>query len=140
LSGQAINIARTTAAHAASYPLTSRFGITHGHAVGLVLSPLFELNAAVTESSLQDERGLAFVQAIMRELLDVLGVESAREAKTMFLQLLQRVHLSHHLSDLGVTRDQLETIAQSGISSARATNNPRRIERKDLQSLYEAIF
>ena len=35
LAGRAINVAQTTAAHAASYPLTSYFGIPHGHAVAL---------------------------------------------------------------------------------------------------------
>lgn len=37
LAGQAINIARTTAAHAMSYRLTSIFGIAHGHAAFICL-------------------------------------------------------------------------------------------------------
>lgn len=35
LAGQAINITRTTAPHAMSYTLTSKFGYPHGHAVAL---------------------------------------------------------------------------------------------------------
>lgn len=140
LSGQAINIARTTAAHAASYPLTSAFGITHGHAVGLILLNLFEMNAAVTEDSLQDERGLAFVQNTIAELLDLLGVASAAEAGTILAQLMGKINLSANLSDLGVSRDQLDSIAQHGINSARAVNNPRHIGREDLQRLYRAIL
>ncbi len=35
LSGKAINITRTTAPHALSYALTSRFGVPHGQAVSL---------------------------------------------------------------------------------------------------------
>lgn len=37
LAGQAINITRTTAAHAMSYKLTSVFGIAHGHAAFICL-------------------------------------------------------------------------------------------------------
>lgn len=140
LSGQAINIARTTAAHAASYPLTSRFGLTHGHAVGLILSHLFELNAAVTEASLQDQRGLDFVQNILGQLFDVLGVESAGEARQLFLGLIKRINLSQRLSELGVSRDQLDLIAENGCNSARGMNNPRHVNQEDLRSLYQAIF
>jgi alcohol dehydrogenase class IV len=37
LAGQAINISKTTAAHAYSYWLTTNFGLSHGHAVGLMM-------------------------------------------------------------------------------------------------------
>jgi alcohol dehydrogenase class IV len=42
LSGKAINISKTTAAHAMSYKLTSIFGIAHGHAVALCLPHVWE--------------------------------------------------------------------------------------------------
>ena len=37
LAGKAINISRTTAAHALSYALTSKYGIPHGHAVAITM-------------------------------------------------------------------------------------------------------
>ena len=37
LAGKAIDVSKTTGAHAFSYILTSRFGLPHGHAVGLLL-------------------------------------------------------------------------------------------------------
>ena len=36
LSGAAINISKTTAPHAVSYPFTSIYNISHGHAVSLL--------------------------------------------------------------------------------------------------------
>ena len=45
LAGQAIDISRTTAAHALSYALTVEFGLPHGHAVALVLPSIFRINA-----------------------------------------------------------------------------------------------
>ena len=39
-AGKAINISKTTAPHAVSYPFTSEHGISHGHAVALTL-PIF---------------------------------------------------------------------------------------------------
>ena len=44
LAGKAINISKTTAPHAASYPFTSLFDISHGHAVGLFFEKFFKFN------------------------------------------------------------------------------------------------
>ena len=44
-SGKAINISKTTAAHAISYPLTIHYNIPHGHAVALTLGYFFEINS-----------------------------------------------------------------------------------------------
>ena len=41
LAGKAINISKTTVPHAASYPFTSLFNISHGHAVGLFFEKFF---------------------------------------------------------------------------------------------------
>ena len=43
LSGKAINISKTTAPHALSYPFTSIFNISHGHAVSLTLENFLTL-------------------------------------------------------------------------------------------------
>ena len=44
LSGKAINISRTTVAHALSYDITERYGIPHGHAVFLSIMGLLKKN------------------------------------------------------------------------------------------------
>jgi len=45
LAGQAINISKTTGAHALAYRLTSKYGLPHGHAVSLMLqSVLLHIN------------------------------------------------------------------------------------------------
>ena len=44
LAGKAINISKTTAPHAVSYPFTSLFNISHGHAVSLTLNKFLKFN------------------------------------------------------------------------------------------------
>ena len=44
LSGKAINISTTTAPHAISYPITTHFGLQHGHSVALMLGNFFVIN------------------------------------------------------------------------------------------------
>ena len=43
-AGRAIEISRTTAAHALSYVLTARYGVPHGHAVAMMFPYVFRLN------------------------------------------------------------------------------------------------
>ena len=42
-AGKAINISKTTAPHATSYPFTSIYNISHGHAVGLFFERFLDL-------------------------------------------------------------------------------------------------
>ena len=44
LSGKAINISKTTAPHAVSYPFTSLYNVSHGHAVSLTLEKFLKFN------------------------------------------------------------------------------------------------
>ena len=44
LAGKAISISKTTAPHATSYPFTSLFDISHGHAVGLFFEKFLMFN------------------------------------------------------------------------------------------------
>ena len=44
LAGRAISISKTTAPHAVSYPFSSFFNISHGHAVGLFFEDFFKFN------------------------------------------------------------------------------------------------
>lgn len=44
LAGKAINITKTTAPHAFSYPFTAHYGIPHGHAVSITFPIVAELN------------------------------------------------------------------------------------------------
>ena len=43
-AGRAINISKTTAPHAVSYPFTSEYKIGHGHAVAITLTDFLKFN------------------------------------------------------------------------------------------------
>ena len=51
LSGEAISISKTTAPHAVSYPFTSLFNISHGHAVSLTINKFMIFNYKNIHSS-----------------------------------------------------------------------------------------
>jgi alcohol dehydrogenase len=127
LSGLAIDVTRTTAAHALAYPLTARFGVPHGHACALHLSWLLPYNAATSDADVADGRGAAFVRARVAELLALLEVASAEAGGTWVLGLVQALGLSPRLDGLGVTEADLPLVVAEGLASERAANNPRRL-------------
>jgi alcohol dehydrogenase class IV len=127
LSGRAIDVSRTTAAHALAYPLTAHHGIDHGHACALNLSWLLEHNSAVTPDDVVDPRGQAFVRARVREVLDVLGVADGRGGRAHVLGLVGQLGLSRRLDTFGIGETDLPRIVAEGLGSERAANNPRRI-------------
>ena len=54
MAGKAINISKTTAPHAISYPFTSIFNISHGHAVSLTLEKFLKFNFFHQEKAICD--------------------------------------------------------------------------------------
>jgi len=76
LAGKAINITKTTAPHAISYILTSKFGIPHGHAVGLTLGKMLVYNSLVTDDDINDPRGSEYVRQNIEDLCRALGAKT----------------------------------------------------------------
>ena len=140
LAGRAINVAQTTAAHAASYPLTSYFGIPHGHAVALTLPYFVEFNNDVSQQNVQDVRGVEFMCQRLDELVKVLGTRNPSEAKQKILALMREIHLETRLSKMGIVEDDIEVIVKNGFNPQRTKNNPRRVSERDLRILLREVL
>jgi len=144
LAGKAINITRTTAAHALSYTMTIRHNIPHGMAVALCLGPFLRFNAAVDSASLADRRGLEHIQRIFSRLAEAFDVDPSQEnfmddIADCWEQLLQRIGCATKLSDWGISQDSdLKEIASS-VNQHRLGNNPRRVSEEDLITIVNAM-
>jgi len=88
LSGQAINITKTTAPHALSYQISTKYGLQHGHAVALTLGKFFILNYPQNDINISDRRGHKFVMSTMKSLFNALGVKSSKEASDYWYNLM----------------------------------------------------
>jgi len=139
-SGRAINISRTTAPHALSYPLTAHFGIPHGQAVAITVPAFFSFNEAVTKEQCQDERGVAYVVNCLQTLTSLLGARTAREASEYLVQLFRSIGLKTSLGGLGISQDDYFALVQKeGLTPSRAGNNPRRLSLAALRQLASRI-
>ena len=140
LAGKAINISFTTACHAISYPITSYFGVPHGHAVALTLPSMVLLNSEVDEQSFNDKRGLAYVKKAMTELTNLFGARDGRKAKGKLEQLMDEIHLERRLFRLGVRAEEdVNLIVEHGFNPERVKNNPRVLTEGMLRSILKAI-
>ena len=139
LSGKAINITKTTAPHAISYFFTSRFGVPHGHAVGLTLGSILDFNCQVSREDVGDKRGLKYVRDTMAELLRLLEAPTPLAATRKFEKVMKQVSLETKLSDLGVKASDID-VAVKSVNRERLQNNPRRLDRQALKKILTTIL
>ncbi|MGH7967250.1 MAG: phosphonoacetaldehyde reductase, partial [Limisphaerales bacterium] len=140
LSGQAINVSKTTAAHAMSYALTAHYGLPHGHAVAMILPAVFEANAAVTDRNVNDPRGAAFVHAALRELCTRLGCTSVPMAVRRIRELMAGIGLSETwFSSHGFNLTTVRNFVTQEVNLDRLANNPRRLDAEAFAQILAQI-
>jgi alcohol dehydrogenase class IV len=139
LAGRAINITKTTAAHALSYPLTSYFGIPHGHAVCLTLGQFLLFNSDVTERDVTDRRGAQYVRQIVKDLVHMMGCSDPRQGCQAIDALIKGVGLQTRLGALGISRDDAVNVVVNNVNAERLVNNPRALNHDSLTTLVHAI-
>ena len=118
-AGVAIEHSMLGAAHACANPLTARYGLQHGVAVGLMLPAVIAFNQAVVG----DE---------YKELADDLG-DTIKE-----IQRLAKI--PGRLRDLAIDRATLSQLARDAATQWTGKHNPRPVEEKDFLQLYEDTF
>lgn len=126
LAGRAINISRTTAAHALSYTFTSIYNIPHGHAVALSIPDVFETNFCVTKDNCIDSRGEQYVKDTMNELLILLGLET-NQFRKYWITLLKNIGIEFNLNKLSIFTT---TKIIESVNLERLKNNPVDISKK----------
>ena len=133
-AGKAINIAKTTAAHALSYTLTAHYGLPHGHAVAMMLPWVFALNAEISTSSLNDSRGVGFAKNTMDDLGCMLGGGSAEETVLFLQELCCRIGLDRGwIKAAGVNVEEMHAHIVDDVNENRLGNNPRAMDAENIQ-------
>ncbi len=124
LAGRAINLTRTTAPHAFSYPLTSRFGIPHGHAVAVLLGKFFVVNSNPSPENIVDQRGKKYLDEMSRELFDLFECKTSQECEKYWYDLMKKLSLETNLKKLGINdMKDIRTIFNN-VNFERLKNNP----------------
>jgi alcohol dehydrogenase class IV len=135
LAGKAINLTKTTAAHAISYPFTARYGVSHGHAVGLTLGNLYWHNSRAVDADVVDKRGVEHVRQTFAQLNALLNCADAQAARRKLYDLMSQIGLASRLPEVGVKTDQDVQIIMDNVDLERLQNNPRAISRPALKAI-----
>lgn len=130
LSGMAINISRTTAAHALSYKITSDYNIPHGHAVALSMADLFVANQKICKNDCYDTRGVEYVCDRINEILSILNVS---DFKKYWFSLMNTLALEYNFDRLNISN---KTDIINAVNIERLKNNPKNI-KEDLPTFWK---
>jgi alcohol dehydrogenase class IV len=139
LAGKAIDITRTTAPHAISYTMTSRFDVAHGLAVALTLAPMMIYNAQVTSEDCMSEQGADHVREAIAELNALLNCSDAESSARRITELIKGLGLPTRLSEVGIERPADRKTIVDNVNVERLANNPRRLTREALKQIIESI-
>jgi len=140
LAGKAINITKTTACHSISYPITSYFGILHGHAASLTLGEILIYNSKINKGDCLDKRGVKYVKKTINELTNLIGENNSYEAKNKIQNLMQKIGLEIKLSQLSLKEGNINIIIKKGFNPQRVKNNPRLLTKKNLKKILKNIY
>ncbi len=128
LAGKAISISKTTVPHATSYPFTSLFNISHGHAVSLFFEKFFKFNYENKDKSeanfnLKERFDLIF---------KIFGVSDINNFNSKISLIKKETNLEDNLNLLNIDVNKNSENILKGINLLRLGNNPVKIKDKDI--------
>jgi alcohol dehydrogenase len=122
LAGCAIENSMLGAAHACANPLTARYNVVHGHAVGVMLPHVVRFNSSNGQRPYAD-----------------LSDDVAALARTL-TELLAAGDIPATLREHGVKETSLDDMADMAAKQWTATFNPRKVGAAELRTIYEAAM
>lgn len=130
-AGKAINISKTTAAHAWSYAFTGAYNIPHGHAVWLTLPAIYRLHSIEKSmTSLNSSH-----KKKMKKLHELLGLDVSQDFELQLCNHLKKIGIESSMEQLGIVESQARFNLSMQVNTERMGNNPL-----DLSSYTQEIF
>jgi alcohol dehydrogenase len=121
-AGTAIENSMLGAAHSCANPLTAKFGVVHGEAVGVMLPHVIRFNRVMPD-----------IAAIYESYYD--GDIADRVS-----ELLWEAQMPRQISHYGVTEADLMTLAEMAAKQWTAQFNPRPVSVEDFIALYRSAL
>ncbi len=128
LAGKAISISKTTAPHAVSYPFSSLFNLSHGHAVGLFFEKFLmfnyeNYNKADTKFDLKKRFNLIF---------SLFESKNINELNNQISLIKKQAKLEDNIKKLNIDVIGNSEKIIKGINLLRLGNNPVKIDEKNI--------
>lgn len=133
--GMCLGPVNTAAVHALAYPLGSKYHVAHGLSNALLLPYVLEFNLPACVNRLAALAG--------HLSLEDKGSAEANAAHCVeaITKLITDLNTPLHLSELGIKKEDLELLAESGMKVQRLlANNPRQVTYDDALKIYQKAY
>ena len=131
LAGKAISISKTTSPHALSYPFSSNFGISHGHAVSLTFNNCLKFNYTNLNKSNANFDLLKRYEILFKYT----QTKSIDELDKFFINLKKNSGLETNYDKLKINIVKHADKILSEVNHQRLRNNPVKMSPKNLKSI-----
>lgn len=130
-AGMAIETSMLGAAHATANPLTARYDITHGQAVGLMLPAVIRMNGAAHAD---------WYAELLREIEPQVPVSEAPERLAELVTgWLREAGLATTFDELSIPPAGIETIVEDALQQWTGTFNPVPLDADRTRQLYRSV-
>ena len=131
LSGKAVSISRTTAPHAISYPFTSIYNISHGHAVSITLNKFLDFNYInISKANCQFDLKNRYIM-----MFKLTNTKNINELNNFIQNIKKKARLEDDFKKLNINIKNNYSKIISGVNSLRLANNPVNISKDDLKNI-----
>lgn len=137
LAGRAINISKTTAAHAWSYAFTGYHGVPHGHAVWLTLPKIFQIHAEAKGDQITDPRGEAHVSMVLNRVMTILGIKSAKDSAEFLNDFLVSIGIEPSMKAMGAKNVEQRKFLSEQVNLERMSNNPVALDTTAISAVFD---
>ena len=121
--------------HGMAHPMGSLFDIPHGVANALLLPTVMEFNKPVCI-----DKYVEIAKAMDAYKEGMTKAEAAQAACDAVRALAIEVGIPQHLSELGISVDDIEALADQAIEDVCTPGNPRKVTRADIVALYNKVL
>ena len=136
LAGMAFANAGVTAVHAFAYPIGAEFHIPHGIANSIMLVPVMEFNMVS-----QPEKFAAIASIFGHEIASLTQLEAGAKMIDALRNLTTDLGLPKKLSDYGIKREDIDSLAAGVMKVTRLlANNPRELTVSDARDIYLKVL
>ena len=133
-AGKAINIAKTTAAHAMSYKISALRGIPHGHSAAVCLPGVWKYIADNSEAC-GDPRGKDFLRKVLDSLNESFGFVSDNES---IAALQNMIDINFPPQNKPFAAEEIDLLSR-GVNLLRLKNSPVPLDSRAVESIYKSI-
>ena len=135
VAGMAFSNVGPGVVHGMAHPIGSLFDIPHGVANALLLPTVMEFNKPVCI-----DKYVEIAKAMDAYKDGMTKAEAAQAACDAVRALAIEVGIPQHLSELGISVDDIEALADQAIEDVCTPGNPRKVTRADIVALYNKVL